>query len=948
MTLGAGSIDVLVSADTAQASSSLSKFAADAEREMKRTERANASAQKAGDAYVASLQRQIDTFGMTGAEVQKFEAKLRGVSVAADPLIDRLKKMKDEQLAFNAAARSASGLGAGAEGIKSNTHAMEGFSFATAGAKRELLVLGHELSQGNYKRFAGSLLVLGERTGAAALLFSGMGLAALGAVAALGAFAVAVFKGDKEQEAFNKSLILTGNYAGITEGQFNALSKTLGTDTHLGIGKTREAMQALIATGEIGPTVLQPLTRAVVLYAKATGETEEVVAKDFAKMSDGVAKFALEHNKQLNFLSTAQYDYIKRLEEQGRKEEAEIVISKALSDHLSGVLAPSLGYLGRAIHAAGAAWDSFWDSAKGVGRGESLEDKLNAAKKNLDDIGRNGRTRAPDSEVASSSPRGGQRTYGDLRANGAALVSSIENQIKAEKGLAVATAKRAAEQKAGNAASDFLDGINKKIKGTDRLREAMDKLHREQNIYRHQGGTITAAQVALQEAETRKEFGTKAPKGGPKLKPGDPEDLALQSIQKSIESEASLYAMRDKMLSAYHSNRIIDDATYYAGRQVAQDLYLDKTKAGYAQEFALIQKRMTSAKDGADRIKYQKQLVDLQEKYNKLLEGIAASGAIDALKRIGDATKEAEKETKAITDALKKKIDTQQKSVDADQKAINQQGMTKRQIEALTIAQLQDATAVNEQTLAKRSKEGASDKEIEQLNKLIELDRAGIDLKKKQLAMSNDFANGAKTAFNKYGDSAAESSAFAEKAVGGSLSRLEDAIVNFAKTGKLNLGSLFQFMADEFIRQQARMLIAKATGSDKGAGGGSGGIFGALLGLFGGGSSELTTSQYSTSGFATGTNSNYGHEGGVKMALGTNYVPYDGMPAVLHKGEAVVPAAFNPANGASTGHRYDFSISGQVINVGQGVSRGEVAAAVQQGNAANEIRIRRLLRNGNI
>ena len=33
---------------------------------------------------------------------------------------------------------------------------------------------------------------------------------------------------------------------------------------------------------------------------------------------------------------------------------------------------------------------------------------------------------------------------------------------------------------------------------------------------------------------------------------------------------------------------------------------------------------------------------------------------------------------------------------------------------------------------------------------------------------------------------------------------------------------------------------------------------------------------------------------GIKLATGTNYVPYDNYPALLHKGEAVVPAKYNP------------------------------------------------------
>ncbi len=40
---------------------------------------------------------------------------------------------------------------------------------------------------------------------------------------------------------------------------------------------------------------------------------------------------------------------------------------------------------------------------------------------------------------------------------------------------------------------------------------------------------------------------------------------------------------------------------------------------------------------------------------------------------------------------------------------------------------------------------------------------------------------------------------------------------------------------------------------------------------------------------------------GTPMATGTNYVPYDNFPALLHRGEAVVPAEYNPAAGGHGG-----------------------------------------------
>ena len=86
---------------------------------------------------------------------------------------------------------------------------------AHAGVNRELLVLAHEMSQGNYSRFGGSLLVLAERTNFLSFALSGTGalVSAVGA-AVLGAAALMAM-GAIEADKFAKALQLTGNYAQI-------------------------------------------------------------------------------------------------------------------------------------------------------------------------------------------------------------------------------------------------------------------------------------------------------------------------------------------------------------------------------------------------------------------------------------------------------------------------------------------------------------------------------------------------------------------------------------------------------------------------------------------------------------------------------------------------------------------------------------------------------------
>lgn len=76
---------------------------------------------------------------------------------------------------------------------------------------------------------------------------------------------------------------------------------------------------------------------------------------------------------------------------------------------------------------------------------------------------------------------------------------------------------------------------------------------------------------------------------------------------------------------------------------------------------------------------------------------------------------------------------------------------------------------------------------------------------------------------------------------------------------------------------------------------GTGGLFGTLLGGLGsllGGGVPVGNGTGATGDFAR-------FDRGLPMAAGTNYVPYDGMKATLHEGEAVIPKRYNPAAGGS-------------------------------------------------
>lgn len=136
---------------------------------------------------------------------------------------------------------------------------------------------------------------------------------------------------------------------------------------------------------------------------------------------------------------------------------------------------------------------------------------------------------------------------------------------------------------------------------------------------------------------------------------------------------------------------------------------------------------------------------------------------------------------------------------------------------------------------------------------------------KKQTELNANWQYGATEALRKYGEEAANTSGQIESTLTNAFKSAEDALVNFVKTGKLDFKSLADSIISDLIRIQVKKTLSGASGF--------------LGGLFGGGAGAASTgAELSTAaGLPIGT-----------FATGLGYVPYDGMPAILHEGERVM------------------------------------------------------------
>ena len=130
------------------------------------------------------------------------------------------------------------------------------------------------------------------------------------------------------------------------------------------------------------------------------------------------------------------------------------------------------------------------------------------------------------------------------------------------------------------------------------------------------------------------------------------------------------------------------------------------------------------------------------------------------------------------------------------------------------------------------SGDGLTPERAEELTRGLESIAAGYksiaDQQIENLQQSRTFADGWRTAFEEYADAAYNASEIARSQFTTATKGMEDAIVNFAKTGKFEFKGFLSSIVEELLRSNIRQLLTQAFGG-VGSGGGSGNILSTLF-----------------------------------------------------------------------------------------------------------------------
>jgi lambda family phage tail tape measure protein len=429
-----------------------------------------------------------DTTGVQVGMVQAATISERELKRVAKYVVEATKSVQNMQRVTKDAANANSyeKMAAGAEKLRG----------AHAGVNRELLVLAHELSQGNYSKFGGSLLVLAERTNALEFALSGAGAATLGVAGAAIGFVAAVAAGAIEADKFAKNLQLTGNFAATTSEQIGELAKAQAHMTGQSVSSARGSLEAAAGSGLFGPAAVASVARAMGDYERITSASAEEALKKFEGLENGVAKWAESENRSMHFISLAEYEHIKALEESGQKEQAAIETVNALAQALESRGTPALGYFARAWHfvtdEAGAAIDAM----KNIGR---PTDSLVAG------IAKIEQQMALVKQANTANPAGAAEYLQNLSIERSRLERL---QFRANEHRSDSSTNAAAAQ-AGIDAKNYTDGVLKSAKALSARTEELRKWDDAVKAQAAAGSPLSAADQAAGRSEIEKKYAAK-------------------------------------------------------------------------------------------------------------------------------------------------------------------------------------------------------------------------------------------------------------------------------------------------------------------------------------------------------------------------------------------------------------------------------------------------------
>ena len=726
--------------------------------------------------------------------------------------------------------------------LNKTTTGFDKLRLGTRQAQENVVQLGNALSSGDWGSGVRAVAQLGAGAGAgAAGLLAILGPLAL-ATAAVGGLAYAFYKGSEEQDSYNKALILTGNYAGVSAGQLGDMARqvsaTVGTT-----GQAAAVLALLADNGKIAGESFTGITQAAVSMQEATGKAVSETVAEFAKLADDPVKASAALNEQYHYLTGSVYSQIAALEKQGDHAGAVKLATEQYADAINERtprILENLSFWEKGYNAVARAADNL----KNLGRPDINAD-IEQARRNL--------------ESAQSGNIGlfqNKQEMIDLYQN---RLNMLEDQKAAEADIAKWQGDQAKAQ--GDAVSSMakIDVLTKSAWTNEQKRtEAIKEYKRQlEDIRKVAPNDPRLNQAAIDKnlANINDQF--KDPKAA-----GTQVDLTgFNNAKNNLTAISEEYKNAQKELDAAQKAGLVSQADYALKREALIGNERDEVTAAYEAEIAALEaakaKKTTSA---AQSIQLDQKIADARAGMVKAQKEADSQLEVLATNETGRLSRQ-ERSITTYVQALAQ----QQRALElAGQRAVLGVGQGDRQ-NALNneLNSQQDRFAQQALELANQKSDPSRNMSEEEFSRksqaLADANKAATDQIRQNYAdvekAQGDWTKGATSAWANYLDSASNIAGQTKTLFGNAFSSMEDAVVNFAMTGKLSFAdftkSILADMARIATRQASSALLSSLVGAATSYFTGGGGGNGLAAGSAGATSSNLGASSagYSSSYF---------------------------------------------------------------------------------------------------
>ena len=366
----------------------MGNFATEAQKvayETQKMKNAIAREMKAADKEIQSLKYATEDYGKVVSKVTQIERELSSGRLKDIKGTDKAAQLLAQAAAYDKVANATKNA-AGAQfklneqqKIQLTYQTTDLFTQIASGQSPFIAILQQG---GQLKDVMGGVGNMFKAIGTLFTPFSvGLGSVAIG----LGAVGLAAYQASEDLAKFQDALTLSGNYSGITQESFVKLANTLGGQTRSSIGDVKEALLALISSGQFTEKSIGAVAKAVVTYAEIAGVSATEATQKLKGGLSGTAEGAKSLNKEMNFLTLEQYKQIEALEKAGKKQEAAQLVAVALNTKLEQQRR-ELGLLEGAWNSLTKATSNYWDTFKSLLAGPTQSDNMMALDKQIADI----------------------------------------------------------------------------------------------------------------------------------------------------------------------------------------------------------------------------------------------------------------------------------------------------------------------------------------------------------------------------------------------------------------------------------------------------------------------------------------------------------------------------------------------------------------------------------